>query len=216
MYKIIGYYICEKISVPDFLGIKSDEMITVSSCFTGIHPDLSYCYFINNRKKERMEYHEKWAIREEKAATLQSDIHSMFEKCLAIDGRFANIEDAKRIREKYFDTDKCVIVSVSTTEEYYKILTEELSENSSGINDFFSGVADENQLLGYDILGWDISGFHTFLCNSLHEEVEMPKFNQYCLLENDFEVVKDFAKQIKEKGEPVEWIPCRIGGISYV
>jgi len=211
MNKIFGYYICEKISVPDFLGIKSDEMITVSNCFTDLHPALSYCYFDNNRKAERMEYHKKWALTEAKAAMLQDEIHSMFERCLAIDGRFSNIEDAKRIREKYFDENKCVIVSVSTTEEYYKILTEELSENSSGINNFFPGVLDENQLLGYDILGWDISGFHTFLCNSLHKELEMPRFNQYCLLENDFETIQDFAKQIQGKGEPVEWIPCRIG-----
>lgn len=216
MYKIIGYYICEKISVPGFSGIKSDEMITVSDCFHATHPNLRYCYFINNRKKERTEYHKKWAITEEKAAALQNDIDSMFERSLAIDGRFSNIEDAKRIREKYFDTDKCVIVSVSTTEEYYKLLTEELSGSSSGINNFFSGVTDENQLLGYDILGWDLSGFHTFLCNSLHEELEMPKFNQCCLLENDFETVQDFAKQIQGEGEPVEWIPCRIGGVLKI
>lgn len=211
MYRVFGYYICEKLVVPDFLGIKGDEMITVSDCFSGIHPDLTYCYFINNRKKERIEYHKKWHINEEKAVMLQNDIHSMFERCLAIDGRFLNLEDAKRIREKYFDENKCVIVSISTIEEYYKVLTEELNENSCGINNFFSGVLDKNILLGYDILGWDISGFHTFLCNGLHKEFELIRFNKYCLLENDFEVIQNFAKQIQGKGEPVEWIPCRIG-----
>lgn len=211
MFKIFGYYICEKISVPDFLGIKSDEMITISGCFSGIHPDLSYCYFNNIRKQERMEYQEKWKLHSDKVTMLQNDIHNMFEKSLAIDGRFLNLEDAKKICMNYFDANKCVIVSVSTTEEYYKVLTEELSENSSGINNFFSGVEDKNSMLGYDILGWDFSGFHTFLCNSLHKELEMPRFNKYCLLDNDFEVVEDFAKQIQGKGEQVEWIPCRIG-----
>lgn len=211
MFKIFGYYICEKMSVPDFLGIKSDEMITISDCFSGIHPELSYCYFDNNRKQEQMEYQEKWKLHSDKVTMLQNDIHNMFEKSLAIDGRFLKLEDAKKICTNYFDANKCVIVSVSTTEEYYKVLTEELSENSSGINNFFSGVEDKNSMLGYDILGWDFSGFHTFLCNSLHKELEMPRFNKYCLLDNDFEVVEDFAKQIQGKGEPVEWIPCRIG-----
>lgn len=211
MYKILGYYICEKLIAPDFLGIKSDEMITVSDCFSGIHPDLAYCYFNNNRKKERIEYREKWDINEDKAIVLQKDIYSMFQSCLAIDGRFLNLEDARKICTNYFDTNKCVIVSVSTTEEYYKIITDELSECSNAINDFFSGTLDENELLGYDILGWDISGFHTFLCNSLHKELELLRFNKYCLVENDFEIVRDFAKQIQGKGEPVEWIPCRIG-----
>lgn len=104
-----------------------------------------------------------------------------------------------------------MIVSVSTTEEYYEILTEELSESSCGINNFFSGEIDSNELLGYDILGWDISGFHSFLCNSLHKESEALRFNKFCLMENEFETVQDFTKKIQGKGEPVEWIPCRIG-----
>lgn len=211
MYRILGYYICEKSDIPEWLGIKGDEMISASSCFSRIHPDLTYCYFINNSKEERMEYHKKWNITEEKAVMLQKDIHSLFEKSLAIDGRFLNLEDAKRIREKYFDDNKCAIISVSMTEENYKLLTEELSENSSGINDFFSGAEDQNMLLGYDILGWDISGFHTFLCNGLHKELELIQFNKYCLIENDFETVQNFAMQIQGKGEPVEWIPCKIG-----
>lgn len=211
MYKILGYYICEKLAVPDFPGIKGEEMITVSNCFSGIHPDLTCCYFSNNRKKERTEYYKKWGIDEEKAVMLQNDMHAMFERSLAIDGRFLNLEDAKRIRRKYFDENTCVIVSVSTTEEYYNALTKELRENSSGINNFFSGLEDKNEMLGYDILGWDYSGFHTFLCNGLHKELDSIRFNEYCLMENDFELVQNFAVQILGKGEPVEWIPCRIG-----
>ena len=41
MYKIVGYYICEKLDIPNFLGIKGNELISVSGCFSGIHPDLS-------------------------------------------------------------------------------------------------------------------------------------------------------------------------------
>ncbi len=211
MYKVLGYYICEKLVVPDYLNIQSEKIITVSNCFLGTHPDLTYCYFQNDRKRERLDYNKKWHITEEKAVILQNDIHSMFENCLAIDGRFLNVEDAAKMREKYFDENQCVIVSVSTTDEYYKVLTKELRENSSGSNHFFSGIDDKNALLGYDILGWDISGFHTFLCNNLHKELERIRFNQYCLIENDFEIVKEFAGQIQGKGEPVEWIPCRIG-----
>ncbi len=211
MYKILGYYISEKIIAPECLGIKSDEMITVSSCFSEIHPDLAYCYFDNNRKEERIEYREKWVLNESKAIMLQNDIHNMFQNRLAIDGRFLNLEDAKKICTNYFDINKCAILSLSTTEENYKKITNELSEHSNVINDFFTGILDENELFGYDILGWDISGFHTFLCNSLHKELELVRFNKYCLLENDFETVQDFANQIQGKGEPVDWIPCRIG-----
>ncbi|MBR4083546.1 MAG: hypothetical protein IKK33_04590 [Lachnospiraceae bacterium] len=211
MYKIVGYYIVEKITAPDYLEIECDEMITVSECFSEIHPDLTYCYFSNNRKKERVEYCKKWNIDEDKALKLQEDIDLMFQNRIAIDGRFLRLEDAKRICKEYFDSERCVIVSVSTTEEYYQKITDDIMENSNSINDFFTGILDENEFLGYDILGWDCGGFHTFLCNSLHKNEELLKFNKYCLLENDFGFVEDFAKQIQGKGEPVEWIPCRIG-----
>ena len=211
MYKIIGYYICEKLAIPNFLGIEADEMITVSDCFSGTHPNLTYCYFSNPQRQERVEYLNKWNINEEKAILLENDINSMFENSLAIDGRFLHLSDAKRICEKYFDSNQCVIVSVSTTEEYYNIITDEIRKNANGIYDFFTDVLDENNFLGYDILGWDLSGFHTFLCNSLQKESELLKFTKCCLLENDFETVQNFAKDIQDKGEPVEWIPCRIG-----
>ena len=28
MYKIVGYYICEKLDIPNFLGIRGDELIS--------------------------------------------------------------------------------------------------------------------------------------------------------------------------------------------
>ena len=62
--------------------------------------------------------------------------------------------------------------------------------------------------------GWkkkEESGFHSFLCNSLHNDLPTAKFNHIGLLENDFEEVVQFACLIEGTGEPVEWIPCRVG-----
>ncbi len=67
----------------------------------------------------------------------------------------------------------------------------------------------ENPPAGCDILGWDIGGFHSFLCNSLQAELPEAMFNELGLLKNEFGEVADFARRIQGKGEPVEWIPCR-------
>ena len=56
-----------------------------------------------------------------------------------------------------------------------------------------------------------IGGFHSFLCNSLQKELSGARFNNVGLLDNVFQEVEGFVHQIKGKGEPVEWIPCRIG-----
>ena len=101
------------------------------------------------------------------------------------------------------------MVSISTTMEYYKILLDELKGSNS--HALMNGENDNSTCLGNDILGWDISGFHSFLCNSLQKELPDIKFNHMGLLDHDFQEVAHFASQIKGKGEPVEWIPCRIG-----
>ena len=65
MYKIVGYYICEKLDIPNFLGIRGDELISVSGCFSGIHPDLTYCYFINHALFARMEEYDFQRVKEQ-------------------------------------------------------------------------------------------------------------------------------------------------------
>lgn len=156
MYKTIGYYICGLIETPEFVGFRNEWMLSVSECFGGVHPDLSCCYFQNNLRNQRMEYRKKLNLKDNIFDKMQKEIGDMFEKELAIDGRFLNLTDAQ-----YFCS-------------------------------------------------------HSFLCNHLHKELPTARFNQYGLLDNSFEEVIEFSNQIEGKGEPVEWIPCRIGSCSKV
>ncbi len=54
-----------------------------------------------------------------------------------------------------------------------------------------NGEDDSAPCLGNDILGWDISGFHSFLCNSLQKELPDVKFNHMGLLDHNFMEVKE-------------------------
>ena len=49
------------------------------------------------------------------------------------------------------------------------------------------------------------------LCNSLQTGLLGVKFNDIGLLKNDFHDVISYAEKIKGLGEPVEWLPYRIG-----
>ncbi len=207
----LGYYICEIVDTPEWLGDISQSMLSVTGCFGDVNPDLNYCFFLNNLKKQRKNYRGKYQLNEQNIKQLEEDIGRLFEKDLAIDGRFRELEDANHFYNTYFSRSDCLIVSLSTTEEYWKILQKELTENSDSVADFINGEKDRTKLLGFDILGWDIAHFYTFLDNALQKELQDTKFNQYGLLENSFDEVCDFAKRIQGKGEPVVWIPCRIG-----
>ena len=86
-----------------------------------------------------------------------------------MDSRFLRFSDARDFYERFCRAVSCHVVSVSTTREYYEILAGELkSSNSHGR---MNGEDDRSPCLGNDILGWDISGFHSFLCNSFMEQI---------------------------------------------
>lgn len=216
MYKIIGYYICEPIEIPQYL-VRTGKMVSVSGCFGGTHPRLETCFFANDyvTSKESEEYRKFWNISDEKQEKLTKEIGNLLGKRLEVDGRFTHFLDARRFYEEYFSKGNCIIVSLSTTERYFDILKGELTGGNCAIISDGTDCAEEDgpedKLLGFDILGWDIGNFHSFLCNDLQKMLPTARFNRYGLLENTFDETSAFADHIQGQGEPVLWIPCRIG-----
>ena len=139
---------------------------------------------------------------------LSEDVKRLFSlELLAVDGRFSRLSDAQRFYDSYFHGGACKLVSISACGKYFEMLARELKHSNAPV----SGTVDDSLPLGCDILGWDIGGFHSFLCNSLHHDLPAAKFNSFGLLENAFGEVIQFASQIEGRGEPVEWIPCKVG-----
>ena len=206
-FRIIGYYIVEVIDTPKWLSGISNHMLSVSSCIGEIHPKWQ-TYIGGWKKGEEREYQNKLKMSDGQYKDFSKTVNQLFiSKRLDVDGRFPYLSDARRFYDNYYDEGEYKLVSISTFDKYLEILAEELKGSNAPIN----GEADGNLPLGSDILGWDISGFHSFLCNSLHNDLLTVKFNHIGLLENDFEEVVQFACKIEGTGEPVEWIPCRVG-----
>ena len=208
-YKVIGYYICELCDTPEWLQGISRQILSVSGCIGEQHPRWE-CFMGGWDKKANQEYQEKLRLDKEQYRVFSETAKRLFDVgSLDVDSRFLRLSDARDFYERFCRAVSCRVVSVSTAREYYEILAGELkSGNSHGR---MNGEDDRILCLGNDILGWDISGFHSFLCNSLQKELPDIKFNHVGLLDFDFPEVARFADQIKGKGEPVEWIPCRIG-----
>lgn len=212
MYQIVGYYICERIPIPERLH-RRGTMLSVSGCFGGIHPRLDTCFFQNDyiTPEERKDYRNRWGLGEAGAGRLAADIGAFIGKGLAEDGRFTRLDDAYYFYDSYFSKGQCILASLSTTEEHFEMLQKEMMSVGSEAGSLLPGASDENELLGFDILGWDICSFHSFLCNGLHEMLSGVKFNHYGLLEHTFEETVAFSNKIQGYGEPVLWVPCRIG-----
>ena len=208
-FKVIGYYICELCDSPEWLQGISRQILSVSGCIGEQHPRWE-CFMGEWGEAAAQEYQEKLQLDRERYRELSETAKRLFgAESLDVDCRFLRLSDAKDFYEKFCRAVSCHVVSIATTKEYYEILAGELKgSNSHGL---MNGENDNSPCLGNDILGWDISGFHSFLCNSFQEELSDVKFNHMGLLDHDFPEVARFARQIKGMGEPVEWIPCRIG-----
>ena len=208
-FKVIGYYICEIIHTPQWLRGISRHLVSVSGCIGEQHPRWE-CFMGGWSKEEARKYGEKLRIDREQYREFSKTAGCLFDaKRLDVDCRFLDLWDARDFCEKFCRALPCCVVSISTTMEYYKILLDELKGSNS--HALMNGENDNSPCLGNDILGWDIGGFHSFLCNSLQKELPEARFNDVGLLSNVFQEAEEFARQIEGKGEPVEWIPCRIG-----
>lgn len=208
-FRIIGYYICEIIDTPDWLRGISRRLLSVSGCLAEQHP-LPACFMKSEDKKQSREYQRKLRMDTEQYKEFSGAAARLFRlNRFDIDGRFLQLSDAQYFYEKLRAVIPCRIISISTTPEYYELFAEELrnSQSSGQMN----GGTDRSLSLGNDILGWDISGFHSFLCNSLQEELPEAEFNGLGLLSNEFRDVIRFAGRLEGHGEPVLWIPFRIG-----
>ena len=207
-FKVIGYYICEVVETPEWLHGIGKQMLSVSGCLGEQHPKWE-CFLGGWCKDESQEYQKR--LRNDEQYQEFSEAANRLFDLGRIDGdsRFLRLSDAQYFCEKFCSALTCRVVSVSTIPEYFEILSKELKGGQS--HGQMNGEIDSSSWIGSDILGWDIGGFHSFLCNSLQESLLTAKFNNIGLLENEFQNVIHYAKQIKGLGEPVEWIPCKVG-----
>jgi len=203
--QVIGYYICEPVATPDFLNGVSGQIYSVSPCIGEQHPNLSGCFW-QGYEKEKEEYRRRWKLDDEAFQQLFLDVSDLFERRLVdTDGRFLCLADARHVYERYFADGSCLLLGISLAEQYLPVLQEEL--------ELIGAELPMGQSIGCDILGWDISSFHTFLCNSLQTDVQGDEtifFNIYGLIENSYPIVEQYAASITEMGEPVDWLPYEI------
>lgn len=209
-FKVIGYYICRVINTPEWLQGVGKQVLSVSNCIGEQHPKWE-CFLGGWCKGESQEYQELLKMSDEQYKEFLDVANQLFDlKRIDVDCRFLQLSDAQYFHEKFCSEIDCRIVSISTTPKYFEILEKEL--NGSDSYGLMSGTVDNSLWIGSDILGWDIAGlFHSFLCNSLQAGLPEAKFNDIGLLENDFHDVISYAEQIEGLGEPVQWLPCRLG-----
>lgn len=200
-YTTFGCYICEFTDCPPFLNVITEKFISISDCLCEHEPRLFLCH----GWKPNGDNDDYIRLFSSHADYLQmsEEISQLFERNLfAAGGRFCRKNDAIYFYNKYFNKPaQYILVSVSTKEQYIKTFDDSFQIEKTMTSN------NKEEMIGCDIIGWDVSVFHSFLCNNLNEEFPDIRFNSYGLLDLPYSEVEQMALRIRGMGEPVEWIP---------
>ena len=214
-----GYYITKPASKPEYISLKCSHILTVSDCICSLHPNLKATFWQNKEyEEERRDYQKLLGISDVEFNNLKVEVSGIFaDYHLDVGSRFTMLSEALHFREKYLRSLNLKVISIALEDEFKDILRDFIIEDRC-MNNIEADLILVNQeaggeLIGYDILGWDTSGFHSYLCNGLDKDI-LEKYdlsvNNVGLIQNDYEDVKIFAEHIKDKGEPVDWLPFSV------
>lgn len=217
----MGYYIIEDVEKPSYISFSCERLISASECICNIQPDLRGCFW-KGCKEEKKAYKLRLGLSDEKYAEMSEYVAKLFDRqILEVNGRFNSLDVAFKFRREYLG--KCEnlhTIGLSTTDKYINVILEEF-----GDSEYFKRVvppeksdlgkaAIEKHFIGCEIIGYDmgIGSPHSYLCNSLDRELAEYglKTGKWGLIQNDFEKVEEFARNIQGKGEPVDWIPVML------
>lgn len=212
-----GYYIISPVSKSEYISLDCEQILTVSSCISNPHPLLDGSFWMNHDQDQKV-YQKLLAISDNEFAELMQVVDDLYNSCrLDGDSRFLRFEDAKLFYKKYlYNMSGMRIIGIAIEDNIRKELEEEIEGWVNAASSFeLQSIGD---LIGYDILGWDYGGFHTYLCNSLDKEISKSyslEVNSLGVIQNSYQQVKEFAKMIDGKGEPVLWLPFAVYDCTF-
>lgn len=205
--RMVGFYVAEIVAKPECMKLPCNQLLCVSNCIGVIHPQ----FFGWQRPRagvERESYRERLGLTEQQIRRMENDVKRLEDRQLIdADSRFVRLDDACDFYSNYMGHLSNVrVVGLSTDAASLHLWQQE---------DMFcfAPPADgpvQGTLLGGDILGYEGSSFHSYLCNGLEEDIAAAfdwRVGELGLMENAFADIAAFARFIAGQGEPVTWVP---------
>lgn len=244
-YVVGGYFLLTETDCPDWLQIGISKIISVSACICeNRYPSLDIIWqqydkfrgriasvsdangSKNNVDAEKIKNHLKFSNLTDSAyREMQIWIANKFaEKKIGLNSMFMTLPAAQEFYRTFVShISDLKLIGISLHQKYVTAFVEEscnYSDPEYGMrNNLLKGtlLSLANTIeLGYEILGYEMSGFHSYICNSLHEEYQKKfptfKLNQWGLIapEGLAETLASFTNAEIEDAEPVFWLPWKL------
>jgi hypothetical protein len=218
-----GYYIIRPTARAGCMNenVLHDIIVSASRCICDVFPDPNVIW--SDSKERKVEYMNQLGLDSQTYSEMEQWISREFEQSFDFPDVFNNYEKAAEFLNKYlYNLKDLTIVGLALPEILRSVFIEDQTNLKYGICkniDKSKSVSLSNSSLGFEILGFESGGFHSYICNGLENDY----YNKYNLKlnENGFigtleeaQKLADYTNHMIEGTEPVLWLPWAVLKIS--
>lgn len=219
-----GYHIIKPATRASCMNenVLHEIILSASRCICDFFPDINVVWSKSKKKKE--EYMRTFGLDSHTYDEMEQWINKEFENNFDFPDVFNSFESAIEFRHKFlYNQNDLRIIGVALPKIHKDAFLEEQYDLRYGIcknlNKSLS-VDSNSTILGYEILGFEYGGFHSYICNGLEDDY----YDKYNLKLNinglistmeEAQTLSDYTNEKIEGTEPVLWLPWVILDISY-
>ncbi|MBA4688004.1 MAG: hypothetical protein H2184_12680 [Candidatus Galacturonibacter soehngenii] len=216
-----GYFIIKPITRAEWMNhdVLPESLLSASSCICDFYPDSSVVF--NKSRKKKKEYRKEIGVDFSDYNKMEDWLNKESENRFEYPNFFSSLNSANEFCQKFlYNQSDLRIIGVALPKICRDAFLEEQDDLGYGIckNIHNAMTIDlHSKILGYEILGYEHGGFHSYICNGLENQYKN-KFD-YSLNENGFietlkeaQMLANYTNEEVKDAEPVKWFPWAILG----
>ncbi|MEZ5015461.1 MAG: hypothetical protein R2800_00260 [Flavipsychrobacter sp.] len=223
-FYIGGYYLVEGTSLHDYMNssVLPNKIWSVSNCICNIHPNLSALSWSSCSDEDRLAYKQKLSLTKEEFQLLQEETDNLFnDKKVGWVEMFTDREASISFAKKHLtNIENIKLLMIATSAEYRNRFLQQAKteEANTGVHHCLQKgnmVENNDNFKGFDILGFELGSFHSFICNSLETEFTTKLYitlNENGLINSytDAQKANDYMLDPYYTKEHILWMPWAV------
>lgn len=215
-FSLGGYYIVEGMPRADWMDSKVlyESVLSASRCICNFYPDIDTIWSESKKKKET--YRETLGLDNFVYDEMEQWINGEFENKFDFPDVFNNQESAVEFCNKFLRNIVGLrVIGIALPNKYRDAFLKDQDNLRYGICKNLShpwSIDLDGNILGYEILGFEFGGFHSYICNGLESEyyekykIKLNKNGFISTLE-EAEILADYTNNGIKGTESVLWLP---------
>ena len=201
-----------------------DRILTASHCLVDLAPDTWAISWTGDTMESRREAAARFGLTEQGLRELMDWSTAAIDSgSLGWPSVFLDVDNAIEFRARFLPASvDAVVFGIALPAD---LRDEFLEETRPGPQEGTPGVVmalqanatqdERGRLLGFDVLGWDYGGFHSYICNGLETEFQRalglrPNAHGFFATEQEARRCAEHAGLETTAAEPALWLPWRV------